>query len=95
MTVDKQRRIARLIGLPVTDNDKPEVIFNHLFGMINRQNIEFGEYKGQNPIELFNRISAMSEKVLAIKSLVKEAIQLRVLHKRQNIIYDGENAIAQ
>ena len=37
----------------------------------------------------------MTDKVLTVKSLVREAIQLRVLSKRNGIVYEGEAAIAQ
>lgn len=95
MTVDKQRKIAKLIGLPITDNDKPEIVFNVLYTMISKGSIEYGEYKGQNSVDLFNKITSMTDKVLTVKSLIKEAIQLRVLSRRNGIIYEGEVAIAQ
>ena len=95
MTTDRQRKVAKLIGLPVTDNDKPEIVFNQLFVMLNNSTIESGEYKGQNSIDLFNRIAAMTDKMLAVKSLVKEALHLRVFSKRQGIIYEGSVSIAQ
>ena len=94
MSVDRQRKVAKLIGVPITDNDKPETVFNQLFTLLSKTNIEYGEFKGQNAISLFNKIATLSEKTLAIKSLVKEALLLRVFVKKQGIIYDGEMSIA-
>lgn len=95
MSIERQRKVAKLIGLPVTDNDKAEIVFNQLFQMLNKPAIENGEYKGQNSIDLFNKISVMNDKILSVKSLVKEALHLRVLSKRQGIIYEGTVSIAQ
>jgi len=95
MAVDRQRKVAKLIGLPITDNDKPEIVFNILYTMISKGSIETGEYKGQNSVDLFNRIAGMTDKLLTVRSLVREAIQLRVLSKRNGIIYEGEASIAQ
>ena len=95
MAVDKQRKVAKLIGLPITDNDKPEIVFNALYTMISKGSVEVGEHKGQNSVELFNRIAGMTDKLLTVRSLVREAIQLRVLSKRNGIVYEGEASIAQ
>jgi hypothetical protein len=95
MSVDRQRKVAKLIGLAITDNDKPEIVFNALYTMISKGSVENGEYKGQNSVDLFNRIAGMTDKLLSVRSLVREAIQLRVLSKRNGIIYEGEAAIAQ
>jgi hypothetical protein len=95
MSVDRQRKVAKLIGLPITDNDKPEIVFNQLFIMLNNSIIDSGDYKGQNSIDLFNKIASMTDKILTVKSLVKEALHLRVFSKRQGIIYEGSVSIAQ
>jgi len=94
MDLLKQRKIAKLIGLPVTDNDKEEVVFNAIYTMISKGTVDSGEYKGQNSVDLFNRIAGMTDKFLNVRSLVREALVLRVLGKRQGVIYEGETVIA-
>lgn len=95
MDAARQKKIARLIGLPITENDEPKIVFNYLYSMIAKGTVEVGEYKGQNSVELFNRIAALDDKVLHVKGLVKEAITLRVYSTRNGVVYEGERAIAQ
>lgn len=94
MGLEKQRKIAKLIGLPVTDNDKEEIVFNAIYTMISKGTVESGEYKGQNSVDLFNRVAGMTDKFLNVRSIVREALLLRVLGKRQGVIYEGEAVIA-
>jgi hypothetical protein len=95
MSLDKQRKVARLLGLPITEKDKPEVVFNQLFSFINKGTVEFGEYKGQNSVNLLNKIASLSDKVLNVKSTVRDAISLRIYNKRNDVIYEGQTIIAE
>lgn len=95
MSVQRQRQICTLLGLKVTNNDKPEMIFNTLFAVINSKVISIGDYKNQNAIELFNKISELSDKSLQVKSVVKEAIAMRLFIRKQGLIFDGEQMIAE
>ena len=94
MPIDKQRKVAKLLGLPITVNSKPESVTNMLFDMVNKTVIEAGEYKGQNPITLFNSICAMGDDQLGVRTLVREALDLRVYTKQGAYIYEGRTLIS-
>lgn len=94
LSLEKRKKVARLCGLPVTESDTEQIVFNQLYNMISKGTIEVGEYKGQDAVNLFNKISALSDKVLNVRNLVKDAIALRVFTKRQGVVYEGEQMIA-
>lgn len=94
MSLERRKKVSRLLGLPVTDNDKEEVVFNLLFKFINSQIVKSGELEGQDPIQLFNSIVKISDDSLEVKDLIKKALNLRVYSKRKGIIYEGERTIA-
>ena len=94
MTIEKRLKVAKLLGLPVSESTMEQIVFNKLHDFIQSGNIKDGEYKGQKSVKLFNQICSLSDEVLARTSLVKEAINTRVYIKRNGIVYEGNNAIA-
>jgi hypothetical protein len=94
MTIEKRLKVAKLLGLPVSESTMEQIVFNKLHDFIQSGNIKDGEYKGQKSVKLFNQICSLSDELLARTSLVKEAINTRVYTKRNGIIYEGNNSIA-
>lgn len=71
---EKKKKIARLLGLPITDNTKESTVYNLLDSWIKQGDIKAGDFKGQNPITLFNKLVGMDNKLLQLKDLVEQAI---------------------
>lgn len=71
---EKKKKIARLLGLPVSDNTKESQVYNILDTWIKQGDIKTGEHKGQNPITLFNKFVAMDSKLLQVQDMVEQAI---------------------
>lgn len=97
MSIDRRRKVARLLGLPIGDSDKEAMVYNELDKFIKLDTIKTGEYQGQDPVKLFNDIAALTDDSLAVKDLVRTALRLRVLTKepRSPLIYEGGKMIAK
>ena len=95
MSPEKKRKVARLLGLPITDNTKEETVYNLVDSLLKSQEVKSGAHKGQNPVEVFNKYSDMKENVLHVKDLVKQAIAHSVYREKPTgKIYEGELEIA-
>ncbi len=95
MTPEKKKKVARLLGLPVSDDSKEEAVYNQVDNLLKQTEFKNGKYQGLNPIEVFNRFADMKENLLHIKDLVKQAIAHSVYRVRPNgRLYEGEFEIA-
>ena len=96
MTPEKKRKVARLLGLPVTEDTKEEAVYNQVDNVLKQTEFKNGKYQGLNPIEVFNRFADMKENLLHIKDLVKQAITHSVYRVKANgKVYEGEFEIAK
>ena len=95
MTPEKKKKVARLLGLPVSDDSKEESVYNQVDNLLKQTEFKNGKYQGLNPIEVFNRFADMKENLLHIKDLVKQAVAHSVYRVRPNgRVYEGEFEIA-
>ena len=96
MTPDKKRKVARLLGLPVSEDSKEEVVYNLVDNVLKQTEFKNGKYSGLNPVEVFNRFADMKESLLHIKDLVKQAVAHSVYRIKPNgKVYEGEYEIAK
>ena len=96
MTPDKKRKVARLLGLPVTDNTKEEVVYNLVDNVIKETEFKTGKFQGLSTVEVFNRFADMKENLLHIKDLVRQAMNHSIYRAKPNgKIYEGEFELAQ
>lgn len=95
MTPEKRKKVARLLGLPVTDESKEELVYNQVDNLLKQTEFKNGKYQGLSPVEIFNRFADMKENLLHIKDLVKQAIQHSVYRvKPSGKVYEGEFEVA-
>ncbi len=96
MSLDKRKKVARLLGLPVTDNSKEIFVYNLLDAFIKEVEIKSGDFKGSNPIDLFNRFNKMDEVLLTAKDLVEQAIRHSIYRiTKGGRITEGKTEIAK
>ena len=96
MTPDKKKKVARLLGLPVTDNSTEEVVYNLVDNVLKDLEFKSGKYQGLSTIEVFNRFADMNDGLLHVRDLVKQAIAHSVYRIRPNgNIYEGEFEVAK
>jgi hypothetical protein len=95
MTIEKKRKVARLLGLPVTDDSQEEMVYNQIDNLLKKSEFDKGKYAGLNPVEVFNRFADMQENLLHIKDLVKQAIAHSIYRvKSSGKVYEGEFELA-
>jgi len=95
MTPEKKRKVARLLGLPVSEDSKEEIVYNQVDNMLKQSEFKSGTFQGLNPVEVFNRFADMKENLLHIKDLVKQAINHSVYRiKPTGKVYEGDYEIA-
>jgi hypothetical protein len=96
MTPEKKRKVARLLGLPVSEDTKEESVYNQVDNLLKQTEFKNGKYAGLNPVEVFGRYADMKENLLHIKDLVKQAITHSVYRLKPNgKVYEGEFEIAK
>ena len=96
MTPEKRKKVARLLGLPVTEDTKEETVYNLVDNILKQTEFKSGKYQGLNPVEVFTRFADMKDNLLHIKDLVKQAIAHSVYRAKPNgKIYEGEFEIAK
>lgn len=96
MTPERKRKVARLLGLPVTDDTKEEAVYNLVDNVLKQTEFKNGKYQGLNPVEVFTRFADMKDNLLHIKDLVKQAITHSIYRAKPNgKIYEGEFEVAK
>jgi len=96
MTPEKRRKVARLLGLPVTEDSKEDVVYNLVDNLLKETEFKSGKYQGKSTIEVFTRFADMKENLLHIKDLVKQALTHSIYRiKASGAVYEGEFEIAK
>lgn len=95
MTPEKRKKVARLLGLPVTDDTKEEVVYNLVDNALKQTEFKAGKYAGLSPVQVFTNFADMKENILHVKDLVKQAIAHSIYRvKPSGKIYEGEFEMA-
>lgn len=95
MSPDKKKKVARLLGLPVTDSSTEESVYNQVDNILKQTEFKSGTFQGLSTVEVFNRFADMKENLLHIKDEIKQAIQFSVYRMKPNgKIYEGEFEVA-
>lgn len=96
MGPDKKQKVARLLGLPVTDDTKEEVVYNLVDNLLKDVEFKTGKYQGLSTIEVFTRFADMKENLLHVRDLVKQATLHSIYRLKPNgKVYEGEFEIAK
>lgn len=96
LSLEKRKKVARQCSLPIGEDDKEGVVYNHLDSFIKSGAILAGPYEGNDPVEVFMRFVNMSDDLLNIKDLVKQAIYHSIYREdRMGRIYEGQREVAK
>lgn len=96
MSITKQKKIARLLGLPITDDTREEVVYNLVDNLLKQTEMDKGSYQGLNPVEVFLRFADMKENLVHIKDLIEQAIIHNIYRVKQNgHLYEGDFEVAK
>jgi hypothetical protein len=93
---EKLRQIARLMGLPASENVKQMTVYNMIDNLLKSGEFQTGDYKGSNPVTVFMELCKLTEERAHVRDIVNEAIKANIYRIRNNgKIYEGENEVAQ
>lgn len=96
MSIERKRKIGRLMGLPITDDTVEEVVYNLIDNVLKQTEFSSGGFKGQSTINVFNRFVEMKENLLSVRDLVTQAIGHSIYRRKPNgTIYEGEYEVAK
>lgn len=97
MSVEDRRKVARLIGRPVTDNTKEIFVYNMLDKYIKSgQDDTYGKYKGQDTVRVFTSLANLDSKLLGVRDLIEQAVRLDVYREdKDGTIKEGGQEIAK
>lgn len=96
MSPEKKKKVARLLGLPVSDDTKEGTVYNLVDNVLKQTEFKNGKYQGLNPVEVFTRFADMKENLLHIKDLVKQAVAHSIYRIKPNgKVYEGEFEVAK
>ena len=95
MGPEKRKKVARLLGLPVTDDTKEEVVYNLVDNILKQSEFKSGKFQGLSTVEVFTRFADMKENLLHVKDLVKQAIAHSIYRvKPTGKVYEGDYEVA-
>ena len=90
MSPERKKKVARLLGLPITDDTKEEVVYNLVDNLLKEGDFKKGPNQGLSTIEVFSRFADMDDSLLTVKDLVKQSIAHSIYRVRANgRIYEG------
>lgn len=96
LSIEKRKKVARLLGLPVSDSMKETNVYNLLDTFIKQAEIKTGDWKGANPVDLFIKFAEMDDKIVATRDLVEQAIKHSIYRiTKGGRITEGGNEIAK
>jgi hypothetical protein len=96
MTPDRKKQVARLLGLPVTDDTKEHIVYNLVDNLLKQSEFKTGTYSGLSTVQVFNRFADMKDNLLHVKDLIKQAITHSIYRvKASGRIYEGEYETAK
>jgi hypothetical protein len=90
-SLEKRRKVARLLDLPVTDETKEGTVYNMVDSFLKSSQITMGVHKGADPIAVFGSYANLGDDVLEIKDLVEQAFKHNIYkEKKGGRVYEGE-----
>jgi hypothetical protein len=95
MIPTKRTKVARLLGLPVTNDTPEEFVYNHIDNLLKQTEFTDGKFKGLDPVRIFTTFSDMNDDLLHIKDLVKQAITHSIYRvQASGRVYQGDAEVA-
>lgn len=95
MSVDKRKKVARQLGLPVTDETREQEVYNLIDNVLKQTEFKNGKHAGLDPVKVFMTYSDMKENLLHVKDVVKQAIAHSILRTKQGgKIFKGDYEMA-
>lgn len=90
-SVEKRRKVARLLDLPVSDDTKEEVVYNLVDNFLKDASVRLGVHKGSDPLKIFASYANLRDDDILVRDLVEQLIRHHVYReKKGGKIFEGE-----
>lgn len=91
---EKRKKILRVMGLPVSENESETFVYNHFNKEIQSPEMVTGPYKGRSPVDLFTQFSDLDDHIIEIKDLVEQLISHQIYRiGKGGKIFEGEMVV--
>jgi len=95
MSVEKRKKVARQLGLPVTDDTGEQEVYNLIDNVLKQTEFKNGKHMGLDPVKVFTTYAGMQEQLLHVKDVVKQALLHSILRTKQGgKVFKGEYEMA-
>jgi hypothetical protein len=96
MSPTKRKKIGRVMGLPITEDTKEEMVYNQVDTLLKQSEFKNGKFQGLSPVTVFLQFAQMDEKLLTVKDIVKQAIAHSVYRPGLNgKLFEGQAEVAK
>jgi hypothetical protein len=90
-SLDKRKKIARLLDLPIGDSTREEVVYNLVDNFLKTAQVANGVHQGKDPIKVFALYADLKDDSLYVKDLVEQAFKHQIYkEKKGGRVYEGE-----
>lgn len=90
-SLEKRRKVARLLDLPVSENTREEIVYNLVDNFLKATQISGGVHKGKDPIRIFALYADLKDDMLYVKDMVEQAFRHQIYkEKKGGRVYEGE-----
>lgn len=90
-SLDKRKKVARLLDLPVSDDTREEMVYNMVDNFLKAQQVSTGVHKGADPIRVFSSYANLKDDLLYVKDIVEQAFRNNLYkEKKGGRVYEGE-----
>lgn len=90
-SLEKRRKVARLLDLPVSENTREELVYNLVDNFLKSAQVPEGVHKGKDPIRVFTLYADLKDDVLYVRDTVEQAFKHQIYkEKKGGRVYEGE-----
>lgn len=90
-SLEKRRKVARLLDLPVSENTREEIVYNLVDNFLKASQVPVGVHKGKDPLRVFTLYADLKDDMLYIRDLVEQAFRNQIYkEKKGGRVYEGE-----
>lgn len=94
-SVEKRKKVVRLLGIPVSEDAKETVVYNLGNDFLAQSTIKTGPYEGQTPVLVFNKIADLADEKIEVAYLVERLLANNIFRVGRNqAIYEGDIRVA-
>jgi hypothetical protein len=90
LSLERRRKIGRLMDLPHTDDTMEQVVYNDIDNLLRLADMPSGAYKGQTPLKIFNMFVDLNAESLDVKDLIEQAFRSNIYRMKKGKVYEGE-----